>query len=164
MKGTKNGNIWAKYGCYPLRPCNFQNWPLRPLSATLCPNLQKLKLLCRNSINYAKPNICGWALMPKSMPSRLEQGLLKIWTEQYNCKKWNRKGGVEQRYPIYTTKVDGMDCVILSLKPSHQHLYIEGSNIFLSLLKVNKSRKHFFLKLHCPQNERNIWQKSALAS
>ena len=72
MKGTLNGYIWAKYGCYPLRPCNFQNWPLRPLSATLCPSLQKLKLLCRNSINYAKPNICGWASMPKSMPSRLE--------------------------------------------------------------------------------------------
>ena len=25
-------------------------------------------------------------------------------------------------------------------------------------LKVNKSRKHFFLKLYCLQNERNIWQ------
>ena len=89
MKGTLNGYIWAKYGCYPLRPCNFQNWPLRPLSATLCPSLQKLKLLCRNSINYAKPNICGWALMPKSMPSRLEpKPSLKIRTERLWLKKY----------------------------------------------------------------------------
>ena len=29
---------------------------------------------------------------------------------------------------------------------------------FLSLLKVSKSQKQFFLKLHCPKNERNIWQ------
>ena len=32
----------------------------------------------------------------------------------------------------------------------------------LKLLKVSKSQKHFFLKLHCPKNERNIWQNSAL--
>ena len=25
-----------------------------------------------------------------------------------------------------------------------------------SVLKVSKSQKHFFLKLHCPKNERNI--------
>ena len=31
-------------------------------------------------------------------------------------------------------------------------------------LKVSKSQKHFFLKLHCPKNEPNIWQNSALAS
>ena len=29
-------------------------------------------------------------------------------------------------------------------------------------LKVNKSQKQFFLKLHCPKNERNIRQNSAL--
>ena len=29
-------------------------------------------------------------------------------------------------------------------------------------LKVSKSQMHFFLKLHCPKNERNIWQNSAL--
>ena len=31
-------------------------------------------------------------------------------------------------------------------------------------LKVSKSQKQFFLKLHCPKNKRNIWQNSALAS
>ena len=31
-------------------------------------------------------------------------------------------------------------------------------------LKVSKSQKHFFLKLHCQANEWNIWQNSALAS
>ena len=33
-----------------------------------------------------------------------------------------------------------------------------------SPLKVSKSQKHFFLKLHCPKNEQNICQNSALAS
>ena len=32
----------------------------------------------------------------------------------------------------------------------------------LSVLKVSKSQKHFFLKLHCPKHERNIRQNSAL--
>ena len=31
------------------------------------------------------------------------------------------------------------------------------------LLKVSKSQKQFFLKLHCPQNIQNIWQSSAPA-
>ena len=31
-------------------------------------------------------------------------------------------------------------------------------------IKVSKSQKHFFLKLHCLKNERNVWQNSALAS
>ena len=31
-------------------------------------------------------------------------------------------------------------------------------------VKVSRSQKHFFLKLHCPKNERYIWQNSALAS
>ena len=31
-------------------------------------------------------------------------------------------------------------------------------------LKVSKSQKHFFSKLHCPKNERNIRQNSALES
>ena len=31
-------------------------------------------------------------------------------------------------------------------------------------LKVSKSQKHFFLKLHCPKNERNIRQNSAQES
>ena len=35
--------------------------------------------------------------------------------------------------------------------------------IFL-LLKVNKSQKDFLLKFHCPKNERNIRQNSALES
>ena len=30
-------------------------------------------------------------------------------------------------------------------------------------IKVSKSQKHFFLKLHCPKNERNIRQNSVLA-
>ena len=30
-------------------------------------------------------------------------------------------------------------------------------------VKVSKSQTHFFLKLHCPKNKRNIWQNSALA-
>ena len=32
---------------------------------------------------------------------------------------------------------------------------------FGNYLKVSKSQKYFFLKLHCPKNERNIWQNSA---
>ena len=35
---------------------------------------------------------------------------------------------------------------------------------FVELLKVSKSQKNFFLQLHCPKNERNIWQNFALAS
>ena len=35
---------------------------------------------------------------------------------------------------------------------------------FRYALKVSKSQKHFFLKHHCPKNEQNIWQNSALAS
>ena len=31
-------------------------------------------------------------------------------------------------------------------------------------LKISKSQKHFFLKLHCPKNKRDIWQNSALVS
>ena len=33
--------------------------------------------------------------------------------------------------------------------------------MFLEFLKISKSQKHFFLKLRCPKNELNIWQKSA---
>ena len=39
-------------------------------------------------------------------------------------------------------------------------LYI--SKCLLAYKKVNKSKKHFFLKLHCPKTKRNIWQNSAL--
>ena len=39
---------------------------------------------------------------------------------------------------------------------------LDPSILFWTGLKVSKSQKHFFLKLHCPQNERNIWQNSAL--
>ena len=42
--------------------------------------------------------------------------------------------------------------------------FMNSSFIFPSLLlKVSKSQKHFFLELHYPKNERNIWQNSALA-
>ena len=34
----------------------------------------------------------------------------------------------------------------------------------LSYVKVSKSQKHFFLKFHCPKNEQNIRQNSALES
>ena len=48
------------------------------------------------------------------------------------------------------------------------HLRERAENVDLLLmsacLKVSKSQKHFFLKLHCPKNERNIWQNSVLAS
>ena len=37
-------------------------------------------------------------------------------------------------------------------------------SLSLRLLKVGKSQKHFFLKLHWPKNERNIWQNYALAA
>ena len=33
---------------------------------------------------------------------------------------------------------------------------------YVRLLKVSKSQKHFFLKLHCPKNEQNIRQSSPL--
>ena len=36
--------------------------------------------------------------------------------------------------------------------------------IWQLILKVSKSQKHFFFKFHCPKNERNTWQNSALAS
>ena len=39
----------------------------------------------------------------------------------------------------------------------------ESNWIGLSL-KVSKSQKHFFLKLHCPKKEQNIRQNSALES
>ena len=37
-------------------------------------------------------------------------------------------------------------------------------DLSLLTLKVSKSQNQFFLKLHCPKNERNIWQNSTLAS
>ena len=36
--------------------------------------------------------------------------------------------------------------------------------MLISALKVSKSQKHFFSKLHCPKNEWNIRQNSALES
>ncbi len=36
--------------------------------------------------------------------------------------------------------------------------------LFMNLLKVSISQKHFFLKFHRPKNERNIRQNSALES
>ena len=39
-----------------------------------------------------------------------------------------------------------------------------NSRYVKSSLKVSKYQKHFFLKLHCPKNERNIRQNSALES
>ena len=35
---------------------------------------------------------------------------------------------------------------------------------FFWVVKVSKSQKHFFLKLHCPKNERNIRQNCAVES
>ena len=48
-----------------------------------------------------------------------------------------------------------------------QNLHLFGNNSNDNMekkgsLKVYKSQKHFFLKLHCPKNERNIRQNSAL--
>ena len=37
-----------------------------------------------------------------------------------------------------------------------------SKKVLLQLVKVSKSQKHFFLKLYCPKNERNIRQNSAL--
>ena len=44
------------------------------------------------------------------------------------------------------------------------HIYWSRSRfcryISLFMIKVSKSQMHFFLKLHCPTNEWNIWQNS----
>ena len=42
------------------------------------------------------------------------------------------------------------------------HLAFPWSHLELPSLKVSKFQKHFFLKLHCPKNEQNIRQNSAL--
>jgi hypothetical protein len=36
--------------------------------------------------------------------------------------------------------------------------------VILASLKVTKSQKQFFLKLHCPKNKRNIRQNSGPAN
>ena len=43
-----------------------------------------------------------------------------------------------------------------SIKEHFLHTMHESTYIVLRLLQVNKSQKLFFLKLHCPKNERNI--------
>ena len=45
------------------------------------------------------------------------------------------------------------------LKKSTAQPYAPPSQIITGILKVSKSQKHFFLKLHCPKNELNILQK-----
>ena len=57
----------------------------------------------------------------------------------------------------------------LAAKKDHMNIYLsillfESMGVVWMLLKVSKSQKHFFLKLHCQKNEQNIWQNSALAS
>ena len=42
--------------------------------------------------------------------------------------------------------------------------FVSDEIICFRIVKVSKSQNQFFLKLHCPRNERNIWQNSALAS
>ena len=56
----------------------------------------------------------------------------------------------------------------------HDILFLSQNCVILNLLsfcdqghkflKISKSQKQFFLKLHCPRNEQNIWQNSALTS
>ena len=72
-----------------------------------------------------------------------------LWCQfyQYNCKALK----------IFTTYVDSKECYLLS------RCLLESQNL-LREIKVSKSQKHFFLKLHCPKNERNIWQNYALHS
>ena len=44
--------------------------------------------------------------------------------------------GALRKVAIYIKEVNGMDHIIVSSKPSHQHLSIEGSNMFLSSLEL----------------------------
>ena len=41
---------------------------------------------------------------------------------------------------------------------------LERLNSTIQILKVSKSQKQFFLKLHCPPKDLHFWQISALAS
>ena len=52
---------------------------------------------------------------------------------------------------------------LTKIKERHQILYLISSER-LEPVKVSKSQKQFFLKLHCPKNERNLKQNSALWS
>jgi hypothetical protein len=44
------------------------------------------------------------------------------------------------------------------------HTYIQLLDVACGVLKVSKSQNQFFLKLHCPKNEQNNRQNSALWS
>ena len=52
----------------------------------------------------------------------------------------------------------GLSLILISSHYKTYHQKIESNT---SVIKVSKSQKHIFLKLHCPKNEQNIRQNSA---
>ena len=73
---------------------------------------------------------------------------LKIWSDQrFLCiKKTKHQRAASKVY--FSRYLEGM-----------QEFYVEIND---DLLKVSKSQKQFFLKLHCPKSDLNFWQISAL--
>ena len=66
---------------------------------------------------------------------------------------------------VYLMVHDLIQQVVSSVLCHISHLYQkQGDTISLPFLKVSKSQNIFFLKLHCPKNEQNIRQNSALES
>ena len=53
---------------------------------------------------------------------------------------------------------------ILDAVQKEKFKFVHLASFFMvqTVLKVSKSQKHFFLKLHCPKNKQNIRQNSAL--
>ena len=62
---------------------------------------------------------------------------------------------------LYVVRGQPLDALPNLIKRMYFSIY---ASHHLELLKVSKSQKHFFLKIHCPKNERNIWQNSTLWS
>ena len=55
--------------------------------------------------------------------------------------------GAHHKFAIYIKGVNSMDHIIVSSKPSYQHLSIEGSNMFLSSLEAAQAYRHTFDRL-----------------
>ena len=76
----------------------------------------------------------------------------KIHKRQTKLRKWNNW---ESTYICYWCQP--YQC----FSDFNQYSFVKGNK---TIVKVSKSQKHFFLRLHCPKNERNIRQNSALWS
>ena len=74
---------------------------------------------------------------------------------KYTCIQWNSKYAFIIRVIQFAWK-----CWYEQLSSSIELDVYLGKHV----LKVSKSQKHFFLKLHCPKSYLNFWQISALTS